>query len=134
MVTREQLLEEESRTVGEQLYHIDIKMFKSYVDTLASSPRTAGEQLIEKMADATFKENVERLLSFLSKGSYSKNQLIVLMKDIKRTTLHVRMIQPLLALNMIALSEPEKPNSKNQKYTITSVGAKMITLNNAVIN
>ena len=134
MVTREQLLEEESRTVGEQLYHIDIKMFKSYVDTLASSPRTVGEQLIEKMADATFKENVERLLSFLSKGSYSKNQLIVLMKDIKRTTLHVRMIQPLLALNMIALSEPEKPNSKNQKYTITSVGAKMITLNNAVIN
>lgn len=134
VVTREQLLEEESRTVDEQLYHIDIKMFKSYVDTLASSPRTVGEQLIEKMADATFKENVERLLSFLSKGSYSKNQLIVLMKDIKRTTLHVRMIQPLLALNMIALSEPEKPNSKNQKYTITSVGAKMITLNNAVIN
>ena len=62
-------------------------------------------------------EQVNKLLNVMEYGiPYSANELIVQLNIKTKETLRTTYLNPALENGLIAMTIPDKPNSKNQKY------------------
>jgi predicted HTH transcriptional regulator len=86
-----------------------------------SAQQEAGEQ---SGAQSTTQSSdpVIRLLTCLAQGEMSAGQLRSLLRLKHRPTFRENYLHPALAAEAIALTLPDKPNSRLQKYRLTAKG------------
>lgn len=69
-------------------------------------------------------EQVRVLISGMTDKKYSTAELMELVRIMHRPTFLYNYLQPAIEAGLIALSIPEKPTSRNQKYYLTEKGKK----------
>lgn len=85
---------------------------------LAPSWHPVGTQLLLN------NENVDKLIVFCSEAR-SFSELLSFMNYTDRTKFRRKYIHPLLEADILQLTSPDNPNSRNQKYKLTAKGLEL---------
>ena len=88
------------------------------------SRHPVGTQLLPNV------ENIEKLIVFCAEAR-SFGEMLVHMEFTDRTKFRRKYIHPLLEIDILEQTIPDKPNSRNQKYCLTAKG---LALKNSQIN
>jgi len=82
------------------------------------------EQVAEQVTEQVT-EQVQKLISLLEGKEYPANEMMALVQMKHRPTFSENYIKPALENQLLEMTIPDKPRSKNQKYRLTKLGRQL---------